>query len=119
MYLNQLFLLLYCALIFWLSDQPVLSIPVDFPHIDKLIHAGAYFIMGLLAWRAFTPWLVKPILLTIVFCSLYGLSDEWHQSIVAGRSSDVFDWIADTIGGVCSVLLIGKIKMLQKYFSKH
>lgn len=116
MYLNQLFLLFYCALIFWLSNQPVLSMPVSFPHIDKIIHTGAYFIMGVFAWRAFTPRVVKPILLTIVFCSLYGLSDEWHQSFIEGRSADFFDWLADTTGAVLSVLLMSRLATLKKYF---
>lgn len=117
MHLNQIVLILYCALIFWLSDQASVSMPMNIPNIDKVIHAGAYFLMGILAWRAFSQQLPKPIWLTIVFCSLYGLSDEWHQSFVIGRYAEVSDWIADTAGGVFSVLLMNNIPMLEKPFS--
>jgi VanZ family protein len=94
-------LIFYCLLIYWLSDQPSLSAPMWFEHQDKLYHAGAYFIMGLLAWRGFRHLVNSPIilaLLSIAFCSLYGLSDEWHQLFVAGRESDSVDWLADTSG---------------------
>ena len=48
-------LLFYCLFIYWLSDQSSLKTPFDFGFDlqDKLYHAGAYFIMGLLAWRSF------------------------------------------------------------------
>ena len=96
-------LLFYCLFIYWLSDQSSLKNPFDFgfDFQDKLYHAGAYSIMGLLAWRSFKPLVTPPIilaLLSIAFCSLYGLSDEWHQSFVAGRESDIADWVADTSG---------------------
>lgn len=94
-------LILYCLFIYWLSDQPSVSVPSLFTLQDKILHAGAYFIMGVLAWRSFKHLSNRPIiivLLSITFCSLYGISDEWHQSFVEGRCSDIADWLAD-IGG--------------------
>jgi len=29
---------------------------------------------------------------------LYAASDEWHQSFVAGRVPELWDWTADAIG---------------------
>jgi VanZ family protein len=106
--LDFILLLIYCLFIYWLSDQSYLKKPFDFgfDYQDKLYHAGAYFIMGLLAWRSFQPWLSSPIilaLLSIAFCSIYGLSDEWHQSFVVGRESDIVDWIADSSGSGLAV----------------
>jgi VanZ family protein len=69
--------------------------------------------MGLFAWRSFKHITLPPIILaliTIAFCSLYALSDEWHQSFVPGRSSDVLDWIADTLGAGFSVFLLYKLQ---------
>lgn len=114
-------LLIYCLFIYWLSDQATLQRPFDFgfDYQDKLYHAGAYFIMGLLAWRNFKPWLSSPIILALVstaFCSIYGLSDEWHQSFVAGRESDVIDWVADSIGaGLAAVFQSSFGFFLLKY----
>lgn len=107
--LDFFWLLLYCRLIYWLSDQQTLPKIEWFEHQDKLHHFGAYFIMGLLAWRSFRHVIHAPIVLALIsltFCSLYGVSDEWHQSFVVGRSSDVFDWLADTVGASVSVLLL-------------
>lgn len=101
-------LFLYCLFIYWLSDQPSLPVPKLFSAQDKILHAGAYFIMGVLAWRSFKHLLSRSIilaLLSITFCSLYGISDEWHQSFVEGRYSDITDWIADTSGAGLAVFL--------------
>ncbi len=100
-------LLMYFLFIYWLSDQSSLPAPMWFEHQDKINHAGAYFIMALLAWRCFRHFICRPIIvffLTVVFCSLYGFSDEWHQSFVEGRQSDVFDWVADTMGAILAML---------------
>lgn len=102
-------LLLYCLFIYWLSDQHRLPTPDVFDGQDKVLHFGAYFIMGFLAWRSFKHLLPSPIMLALVsavFCSLYALSDEWHQSFVPGRSSDVLDWTADTLGASFSIFLL-------------
>ena len=113
-YFDLSVLLLYCLFIYWLSDQQSLPSPtwwgVEFQ--DKINHAGAYFILGLLAWRSFRHLINAPIvlaLLSILFCSLYGVSDEWHQSFVEGRSSDVMDWLADTGGAVLAVVILYKV----------
>ncbi|MDO9269886.1 MAG: VanZ family protein [Methylobacter sp.] len=106
-------LFLYCLFIYWLSDQPTLPVPGLFSQQDKILHAGAYFIMGVLAWRSFKYLLNGSIilaLLSITFCSLYGISDEWHQSFVEGRFSDAADWIADTSGAGLAVFLLYRLR---------
>jgi VanZ family protein len=104
-------LFLYCLFIYWLSDQATLPVPSLFSFQDKVLHAGAYFIMGSLAWRSFKYLPNRPItnaLFSVVFCSLYGISDEWHQSFVEGRFSDIADWLADTSGASLAVVLLYK-----------
>ncbi len=109
--IDYISLFLYCSLIFWLSSQETLPAPHWFSFEDKFHHAAAYAVMAYFAWRSFRHSINnKPIILalvTLIFCSLYGLSDEWHQSFVVGRYSSVGDWIADTTGAAiaCSVLL--------------
>lgn len=101
--LDTVLLILYCTFIYWLSDQPSLPTPMLFSHQDKLFHAGAYFVMAGFALRAFrhhTMSLPKLVIYSLIFSSLYGMSDEWHQSFVPGRMSDVADWAADTVGAM-------------------
>lgn len=95
-------LLLYCAVIFYLSSRSTLPTPLLFPHQDKVFHVIAYFIMGLFVWRFFrhlTHSALLKSIVTMLFCSLYGISDEWHQSFIPGRDADAIDWAADTFGG--------------------
>ncbi|OQK17950.1 hypothetical protein AU255_08845 [Methyloprofundus sedimenti] len=101
-------LILYCVLIYWLSDQSTLPAPLLFQHQDKVIHAGAYFVMAAFVLRAFRHVISSlPLLLisSLIFCSVYGMLDEWHQSFVPGRMSDVNDWLADSMGAF--ILLCG------------
>jgi VanZ family protein len=108
-------LIFYCLFIYWLSDQSSLKNPFDFGFDlqDKLYHAGAYSIMGFLAWRSFKHVAISPkvlALLSIMFCAVYGISDEWHQSFVVGRESDITDWFADTTGSVLAILTLNKLR---------
>ena len=107
--INLTFLVLYCSFIFWLSSKPSLPMPMFFSHQDKIHHMGAYFIMGILAWRFFNGLFSKPtvvILVSLGFCSFYGISDEWHQSYVPGRDADILDWLADTLGALIALVTI-------------
>lgn len=112
-------LFLYCILIYWLSDQPHIDTPMWFAHQDKIFHATAYFIMALFAWRVFRHFSVFAKLWAFIFCSVYGISDEWHQSFVPGRFPDTLDWVADSMGsGIALILLPIFIRMLGSFRSK-
>ena len=117
--LDAILLILYCSFIYWLSNQPSLPTPMLFPHQDKFFHAGAYFVMAVFALRAFryyTTSLPKLFISSLIFCSLYGMSDEWHQSFVPGRMSDVADWVADTAG---VVLFLGLYYLYRLRYFRH
>lgn len=104
-------LLGFCGFIFMLSDQPSVPLPSWFEHQDKLNHFAAYSVMAALAWRAFRHQITHKrllILLCVVFCSLYGVSDEWHQSFVPGREVSAADWVADTLGALFAVTVVSR-----------
>jgi VanZ family protein len=44
--------------------------------------------------------------LPVAIALLYGITDEWHQSYVPGRSPDVRDVVADTVGAVLAMLVV-------------
>jgi len=102
-------LLGWCGLIFLLSSQPTLPAPELFDGQDKLIHATAYAVMAWLFWGTWKPALAENLgllaVLAVVFCSVYGGSDEWHQSFVQGRDASVYDWLADTLGALLLSIL--------------
>jgi len=100
----------YCGLIYWLSDQSSVPVPYVFDSQDKLIHAAAYAVMAFLFWQVWRGRLSLRFLagLTIIFCSILGMTDEWHQSFVVGRDASVFDWLADTAGAFLLTIVLYK-----------
>ena len=120
--LDWLALVALCGFNFWLSAQETLSVPSVLLNQDKLEHAGFYFIMGVLAWRAFRHFAwsnTSLIIVSIIYCSLYGISDEWHQSLVPGRQSSIADWIADTLGATLAMYAVQRFKAHAIKLSGH
>ena len=99
----------YAGIIYWESSQDTSSISLSH-HTDKLVHFAEFGLLCLMTcWslslaRIGTRVIYK-IILAIVITSLYGMSDEFHQSFTPHRSVDVFDWLADTVGAVTAGFL--------------
>ncbi|HEX5437475.1 MAG TPA: VanZ family protein [Gemmatimonadaceae bacterium] len=73
---------------------------------DKLVHFTLYGVLGLLAaWPALAArrW-ARAALIVLLLISAFGALDEFHQRFIAGRSSDVHDWIADTLGAAVGIM---------------
>lgn len=96
--------LVWMAVIFAASSVPGRRVPVLFRYQDIFSHIGVYGILGFLYARALKYSLPFgfPALaaITAVLCVFYGISDEWHQSFVPGRSVSAFDVMYDGIGGL-------------------
>lgn len=103
-------LIMVMGTIFFLSSLPGgrVELPL-FPGADKIAHAIAYGVLAATTLYALPDnfkrkHLGLTIIVTVFFCSLYGLSDEYHQYYVPGRSSSVGDLMADTTGAVIIAL---------------
>ena len=75
------------------------------PHLDKFIHATEYALLAGLLARAVlntnqNAWFPLVWAIAVFFVAFYGITDEFHQSFVVGRSSDLDDWMADVTGGM-------------------
>jgi VanZ family protein len=103
--------LLYMAGIFVASAQPTVRLP-RLDHSDKVLHFAAYAGLGATLAYAGAGTALGPLPL-IAIGSLYGASDEIHQSYVPGRTPDLLDWVADTLGAVAGVLAA------HRYFSRR
>jgi VanZ family protein len=96
----------YCALIFVQSSFPSYEHLPSFKSSDKLLHVAAYALLAALFCRAFSSsdrWHRRRgalFILSVAATTAYGLSDEWHQSFVAGRSAEVADAAADFAGSL-------------------
>jgi VanZ family protein len=56
------------------------------------------------------------VVAAVVISTLYGVSDEYHQLFVPGRSFDVFDMLADFIGSVVGASAIGAWSIIRRRF---
>jgi VanZ family protein len=79
---------------------------------DKLLH---FLIFGLLATvilrtRKLKQLRLRDLIISIIIVSVYGVFDEIRQSFTPGRSVEIGDWIADTIGASVAVVLYGQWK---------
>lgn len=94
------------AVIFFLSSIPDLGgLPGGLS--DKTGHFLGYGLLAALVLRALSGGRLRAItwkraVAAVALCSLYGASDELHQWFVPGRLSDVFDWVADSLGAAVS-----------------
>ncbi|MBI4584590.1 MAG: VanZ family protein [Planctomycetes bacterium] len=104
-------LLLYSGLIFYLSSQSKLLIPIgSIPESDKILHFGAYTLWGLLcAWGLARHWpalsLAGWVSIITLAGTLYGAADELHQHFVPGREASLWDLLADGLGGLAGAVI--------------
>ncbi len=80
------------------------------PHFDKFVHATIYGVLAVAALIVFGSWkfrwslsLVVAVWLTLV---AWGAFDELTQMLVAGRSCDPADLVADAVGACLGIGLI-------------
>ena len=96
----------YMAMLFLLSAQSALPGAALAP--DWSEHGLAYAGLALVTLRAVTGgrWAAigsGALGIAWLIATLYGATDEYHQSFVAGRTSDLRDLIADSAGAALAL----------------
>ncbi len=102
----------WAAFILALTSVPGSAVPdVGVQSGDKLAHLLLYGVLGALVLRAVwdpaRPF--RSVLLVTIAVSFFGALDELHQLLVPGRSADIIDWLADTVGGVSGAVLVAAL----------
>lgn len=104
-------MLLVMGIIFFSSSVPGerLLLP-DIVNIDKAAHMAVYGLLALTVFYAFGSAYVGihprlAPLLVILICTVYGVSDEFHQSFVPNRTPSFFDVLADSLGAVAACIV--------------
>lgn len=86
--------------------------------IKKTAHIMEYGILATLLYRGLIGSKItnkKAMWLAVLFASLYGISDEFHQSFTPGREPRLRDVAIDTTGALIFIFgIIGNIKKMPK-----
>jgi VanZ family protein len=110
--------IVFAALIFLVSSIPNLRTPrIRFLTLDKVAHFIEYAVFSFLTFRSFSnfgKWMTptRAMLLSGLFLCLFAALDEYHQSFVRGRTSDVYDLLTD-VAGAFLVLLYLRLRNRQ------
>ena len=96
------------AVIFIVSStsNPPPTTAIGIPDVGA--HAIAYSVLAMFVLRGFAAAQWDGVTIVTALAALmltvgYGISDEWHQSFVPGRTSEMRDIVADAIGAVIGV----------------
>lgn len=91
----------------------------DFVVVRKIAHLTEYFLLGFLLinlWASDKKDInYKYVIVAIVIACLYAGSDEYHQTLIDGRSGEIKDVIIDTTGAsLGSLTYYGMFKIFKK-----
>jgi VanZ family protein len=97
---------LWAAVIFTLSSIPDLGTGLGTWDIvlRKLAHTAEYAILGGLLFRA-----VRNAPAAVLLASTYAVTDELHQTFVAGRHGAPLDWVIDSAGAILGVAVAARL----------
>lgn len=114
---------LYAAGLFYLSSLSAPKIPIVH-WSDKPLHFCAYAGLGWLVARALQPYnsswhAFKIVIAGLLGATLYGITDEFHQLFVPGRTADVFDLAMDALGGLAGGLFYLLTEYVSDFFDKR
>ena len=113
--------IIFCVLIFYFSSLPKVEfLPQSILNCDKLLHLTSFFFYGISTQLFINTIFINRrkstrILFVLIIGIIYPLTDEFHQSFVPGRTSDIFDFLADFIGIILSLSLFN---LILKGFNK-
>jgi VanZ family protein len=107
---------LLMVVVFFASSQSKVAGP-DVGGIDKVAHFVVYGWLGVLLVRVPALARLKPLGVwsAVVIASIYGLTDEFHQSFTPGRGVEVGDWLADTLGALAAVTIYTRWHGLRRW----
>jgi hypothetical protein len=115
--------LLVMVVIFYLSDQPNLVPTHGFfqTFVRKTFHVAEYTVLAFTWWRAihglargWSKWAELGCAISLTL--LFSISDEFHQSFVAGRHGTPRDVAIDAIGMAIAVLIVLALYARRRMF---
>lgn len=102
------------------AEQKKIVKRIEHP-IRKMAHFTEYAVLGVLVY--FTVMCFKQnktaILLSWIICTMYAVSDEFHQIFVSGRSPEFTDICLDSAGAFFGIIVIAYLLKLIKKIGRN
>lgn len=115
--------ILVSYIIYYFSSQSRIEfVPSEIWNYDKIVHFFVFLFYGfstglMLYINLYLKGKLNTILiLTLLIGLIFGASDEIHQRFTPGRNSDFFDFLADFLGVLVSVILF---RLILNKFKIH
>ena len=102
---------LYAGLIFYFSSLSTIpSVIIKIISETLILHMIEYAILNILLFRALTnsknnKLRNNTIFLSIIIATIYGVTDEFHQLFVPGRTFSILDVFVDFIGSLLGLFV--------------
>lgn len=104
--------LLLIATIVWASGSNPTN-PVNVSYSDKAIHFLVFGLIAILVVRMRRPVTWKWAIMTFLVVSGFGALDELRQSFTPGRSVEIEDWLADSLGAAAAIAFYKSLPMFS------
>lgn len=82
--------------------------------IRKAAHGLVFMVLGMLTMAALIPHTMRgrhKVMVAVLLCTAYAVTDELHQLFVGGRSGEIRDVVIDLCGAMVG---IGFVMMLKR-----
>ena len=118
------FILIFVACAIPGNDVPQFSL-LELLAFDKWVHAAIFFVLVILLMRGMKFTYPRTAHMTVALLALAiaipygGLLEIMQGAFFADRSADFYDFIANTFGAACGVLLYRKLAARLKYFQRE
>ena len=89
----------------------------DLP-VKKGAHFTGYALLALSFLRGAQNDRPRNVILVLLACGLYAISDEYHQSYISGRNSSFIDVGIDLLGSTFGLLLYLRLAPLRRLVHK-
>ena len=103
------------------TEKEIFKSEVMHPIVRKIAHFTIYETLGILSMclaLTYKGTKYQKGLSVTLFCLMYSISDEIHQSFVPDRSSEIRDVLIDTLGAITGILLICLICFIYRKITK-
>ncbi|MDD4900122.1 MAG: VanZ family protein [Candidatus Omnitrophica bacterium] len=114
------------GLIYYFSSLPAKRIPCLFPHSDIVFHLAIFGLLAFCFSRAMEGTfrgmnISRLVLYSVIFCTAYGISDEYHQLFVGDRCCSGLDIFVDSAGAFAGSMIFcfkARLPLVKILFAK-